>query len=128
MIGGADILIEYPGLLRTSGGLDIAVRCIAGRWKDAIIQDAGSGKHFESYTSVPFGRLTELFVYRDEAAFESWTKAGADISNANAMVHLIADDSALTVVVDDPSDATMESIVNEVRDLLTGSQSWVRAA
>jgi hypothetical protein len=44
------------------------------------------------------------------------------------MVHLIADEAALTVVVDDPTDATIRSIVREVRDLLTGSQAWIRAA
>jgi hypothetical protein len=30
--------------------------------------------------------------------------------------------------VDDPTDATIQSIVREVSDLLTGSQAWVRAA
>jgi hypothetical protein len=128
MIGGADVVLEYPGVLRASGGLDIASRHVAARWPAAVFQDGASGEIFASYSSIPFGHLTELFIYRDAMALESWTKFGADAGNANAMVHLIADEVALTVVVDDPTDATIQSIVREVSDLLTGSQAWVRAA
>jgi hypothetical protein len=93
-----------------------------------VFQDGASGGVFTTYSSIPFGRLTEMFIYRDAMALESWTNLGADAGNANAMVHLIADEAALTVVVDDPTDPTIRSIVREVRDLLTGSQAWVRAA
>lgn len=128
MIGGADVVLEYPGVMRASGGLDIAVRCIAARWPDFVIQDAAGGGRFDSYREIPFASLAEVFVYRDSNALESWRVLGADASNANSMVHLIADDRGLTIVVDDRSDPTMASIVREIRDLLTGSQSLVRAA
>jgi hypothetical protein len=128
MIGGADVVLEYPGVLRASGGLDIAARHFAARWPSAVFQDGASGGVFTTYSSIPFGRLTEMFIYRDAMALESWTNLGADAGNANAMVHLIADEAALTVVVDDPTDPTIRSIVREVRDLLTSSQAWVRAA
>jgi hypothetical protein len=128
MIGGADIVIEYPGVMRASGGLDIAVRRIAARWPDFVIQDATAGNRFDSYSQIPFASLSEVFVYRDSLALESWKELGADPSNANSMVHLIADDCGLTIVVDDRTNPTMLSIIREIRDLLTGSQSWVRAA
>jgi hypothetical protein len=128
MIGGADIVIEYPGAMRASGGLDIAVRRIASRWPTFVLQDAATGSRFDSYREIPFASLSEIFVYRDVNAFESWKDLGADASNANSMVHLIAEDQGITIVVDDRADPTMASIVREIRDLLTGSQSFVRAA
>src|SRR3972149_1489655 len=107
MIGGTDIVIPNPGL-PVAQAMDTVVRCARGRWAGAILQDSG-GRRFRSYREGPFGRVRELFVYKDEQAFLSWERVGAKPENANSMIHLIADDYQLTVVVDDEHDATMRS-------------------
>jgi hypothetical protein len=77
MIGGADVILEYPGVLRASGGLDIAARHFASRWPVAVFQDGASGQIFTTYSSIPFGRLTEMFIYRDARAGRSWGRTPA---------------------------------------------------
>lgn len=117
MIGGEDIVIEtfdQP----TPAVLDLVVRSIRRRWPGAVVQDGTSGTRFPSYISLPFGQVSELFVYRDELSFETWTRTGSDAENENAMIHLIAEDGALTLVVDDSGDPTMASIIEESRNAL----------
>jgi hypothetical protein len=127
MIGGEDIVVETSDRPR-SAVLDAVVCCIRRCWPRAVVVDGITGTRFDSYGAVPFGLLSELLVYRDEPSFDAWQQLGADSGNANTMIHLIADDAALTLVVDDPDDATMASIVDEARDMLAPSNFWAMAA
>lgn len=123
MIGGTDIVISTPGK-PGSAALDLIVRCILRRWPDAVVQNGMDGKRYSFYGAVPFGAVSELLVYRDGRSFDSWLKLGADATNVNAMVHLIADDDRLTLVVDDQNDPTMKSILDEAREALSSTRLW----
>ena len=99
MIGGGDIIIELPGVT-PSVALTAVVRHILDRWPAGVVQDGDSGRRFESFSAIDFTHLREVFVYRDEHAFASWERLGADPTNFNQMVHLLASPGQLTVVVD----------------------------
>jgi hypothetical protein len=122
MIGGEDIIIHTGDLGARS--LDWIVRCILRRWSNAIIQDGENSDLYGAYQDVPFGKVSELFIYRDQLSFDSWSQFGANIDAANAMVHLIAQENVLTLVMDDPSDPVMASIIDEARAVFTPSGSW----
>jgi hypothetical protein len=123
MIGGEDIIIETSDR-RKPAVLDLVVRFIRRRWPHAVVQDGTSGNCFSSYAALPFGHIEELFVYRDERSFETWMRVGADVENANSMIHLLADETTLTLVVDDPGDPTMASVIEESRDALAPRNLW----
>jgi predicted RNA methylase len=118
MIGGTDIVVKIADDLRSGEALDTVVRCVFGKWPTAVVQDASTGVCFFSFAEIAFGHLREIFVYRDKTAFDSWANLGADPANLNTMVHFIVARSELTIVVDDPNEATMESIVDEARCVL----------
>jgi hypothetical protein len=128
MIGGTDIVVKIADDLRSGEALDSVVRCVFGKWPNAVVQDASTGACFFSFGEIAFGRLREIFAYRDKTAFDGWETLGADPANLNTMVHFIVDRSELTIVVDDPSEATMESIVDEARCVLDPFGCTQRAA
>ncbi len=127
MIGGSDITIDIMGASR-SAVLDDVVRCIRRRWPDAVVVDGSSGTRFSSYRAVPFGRVSELLVYRDQDAFDRWMEQGADDETANTMIHAIAQEESVTLVVDDPEDGTMSSVIDATREILAPRNFWARAA
>lgn len=98
MVGGVDVEIAHPKLPPTVV-LAVATRCICRHWPQAIIDTDAD----------------EVFVYRDQEAFDSWERLGADGSNVNTMFHLIADETTLTVVVDDDQEPTVRSVLDEIR-------------
>jgi hypothetical protein len=119
MIGGVDIVVELP-YLDPSAALDAAVRYILEHWPAGILQRGDTGERLDRYAAIHFGDLHELFVYKDASAFESWERLGADPSNANEMVHLLASRGQFTIVVDSMQDATSASIVRGLRNRLLG--------
>lgn len=123
MIGGVDIVIELPGVA-SGTTMPAAVRYVLGRWPAAVMQDGDTARRFDSYWAMDFGHLREVFVYRDEEAFDSWERLGADATNANQMVHLLASVGQLTIVIDSLEDATSSSIVRGLRDLLRFGMPW----
>jgi hypothetical protein len=123
MIGGEDIIIELPGV-PPEVALPAAVRYLLDRWPAAIMQDGDTARRFDRFSEVDFGHLREVFVYRDEQAFDSWERLGADPSNANQMVHLGASDGQFTIVVDESQDLVSASIVRGLRDRLRWGMPW----
>lgn len=123
MIGGEDIVIELPDLA-PSVTLPAAVRYLLDGWTAAVTQDADTGRRFDRFAEIDFGNLREVFVYRDEEAFNSWDRLGADVSNANQMIHLLASVGRLTIVVDDLHDIVSASIVRGLRDRLRFGMPW----
>jgi len=120
MIGGADVILSTG--LSPADALDTAVRMVARGWKRAVFQSGDTGRVFDAYPQIAFAGLTELLAYRDRAAFDSWEQLGADPSNGNTMVHLLAPGSGeLTVVVDDPSAPQMKELLDAIRDALLDS-------
>lgn len=119
MIGRTDVIFENPGFDRWQL-LDAIARCVCRHWRRSILQDGKTGKRYASYTETPFKDIEELLIYRDQAAFESWERLGADPENANAMIHLLVGENDLALVVDDENEATMRSVLEETKQLLSG--------
>ena len=114
MIGGSDTIIENP--TRSSAqALDLASRCLRNAWPNVEFHD-GDGRLLGNYEQIAFGTVSELFAFRDREAAERWSHLGADPSNVNQMVHLLADVSSLTVVVDDQNHAEMKRVLSAVRN------------
>lgn len=108
MIRGVDICI------RTSAGessLFVAARVVGQFWPNAVFENGSTGESYKCYWDTPFDDLEEVFIYRDSAAAELWEIEGAIAEALNSMIHVIADKGLTTVVVDDPDDPTMKSIV-----------------
>ena len=130
MIGGADVKFDVNG--PSDVILDVCTKAILTHWPAAVLQHAETAERFSSYNAVAFSRLKELFVYRDDAAFDAWVRHGADSSNANTLVHLVYDPGRLTVVVDDPKDdATarlLDSLRRAIRDVCFGLSNFGKAA
>jgi hypothetical protein len=122
MIGGEDVIIQLPDA-SPSVAMSAAVRYVLDRWPAAVMQD-DTARRFDSFATMDFGHLREVFVYRDEQAFQSWERLGADATNANQMIHLLAGDGQFTIVVDSLKDAGSESIVRGLCDRLRFGMPW----
>jgi hypothetical protein len=77
-----------------------------------------AGERYSSFPEIPFGDLTELFVYRDSAAADLWDADGAVPIASNTMIHLIADGNSIAVVNDEKV-AAMESVIDAIRSALS---------
>jgi hypothetical protein len=124
VIGGKDTLIDLPGVLPLVT-MPAAVRYVLDRWPAAVMQDGDSARRFDSFAEMDFGHLREVFVYRDERAFDSWERLGADATNANQMIHLLASVGHFTIVVDSLQDITSRSIVRGLCDRLRQGMPWL---
>ena len=127
MIGGEDVVIPLVGTDRAEA-LESVVRSLCRYWDSAIFQDGSNGLRYETFSSIPFGRAHELLVYKNEAAFRDWENLGATPSTEGTMVHVIAQETAVTLVVDDASDSMTATLVDEVRSLLKYGVPWRKAA
>jgi hypothetical protein len=124
MIGGVDIIVELPGV-PPSVTMPAAVRYVLDRWPAAVMQDGDTARRFDSFAAMDFGHLREVFIYRDEQAFNSWERLGADATNANQMVHLLASVGHFTIVVDSLQDISAASIVRGLCDRLRFGMPWL---
>jgi hypothetical protein len=115
MIGGTDIVID-TGLNEIA--LDVAVRCARNAWPEAVFEDADTGNRSDHYEDLSFGRITELFVFRDARTAEDWDEHGAVQSLVNTMIHVLVGPDSLTVVVDDPDTSEMRQILATIRESL----------
>ncbi|HEX3656021.1 MAG TPA: hypothetical protein VHV55_09450 [Pirellulales bacterium] len=98
MIGGIDVR------LRSSAGqesLEAAVRAVRQVWPKAAFENATSGERYSDFSRIPFGGISELFVYRDAGSAAVWDREGAVERAYNTMIHLIHDPGLITAVVDD---------------------------
>jgi hypothetical protein len=117
VIGGASFSlrsnVEPEDVLRQ------AFLLIQRRWPTAVAEDAASGELL--WPSVPFvtfvGRR-EIMVYTDSNARESWGHLGADPSNSNTMIHVLAATDSVTLIVDDPNDKTAHEILEGIKKFL----------
>jgi len=117
MIGGIDI--EIPTQLGPAA-LDRGTRTILRAWPEAVIVDADTGAKLQDLAGVSFTELRELLIYRDPAAEARWELEGAIPELRDTMVHLLADDELITVVVDDPSSPEMQSLLEDLHHELSG--------
>lgn len=123
MIGGIDIDLPTYG---NSLALEIGVRAIRQIWSTAVFEDAETGDRYNRFWQIPFGSIKELFVYPDKESADAWDNEGAIPSLSNKMIHLIADDEAITVVVDE-KDAAMDEVVSSISSGLSDNIHFITA-
>lgn len=115
MIGGIDVPIRTrcgPSL-----STEVAVRAIRQRWPRSDYENGLTGERYCEFRQIPFGEIQELFVYRDRASADRWDAEGAVPSLRNTMIHIVADEDLVTVVVD-LRDAAMEEIIAAISSTL----------
>lgn len=114
MIGGVDISVPTKaGAL----SLEASVRVVRQLWIDAVYENAETGERYPSFEDIPFGRLEEVFIYRNLRAADLWEERGAVPEALNSMVHLFSDNDLLTLVVDEVN-PEMEQLSNAIRSQL----------
>jgi hypothetical protein len=114
MIGGTDIHLPT-----SAGDLapEVAVRAIQQSWPQAVVEDAETGQRYDGLWQIPFGKVKELFVYRDEHSADRWDREGAVPELRNTMIHLIHDDDMISLVID-KKDAAMDVVIGAVSSAL----------
>lgn len=118
MIGGEDSIIKTFDLERSSA-LDVCLQILMRYWQHAVVQSGVSAIVYIRYSAIPFGKETELMVYRNNEAFESWNKFGALPNNRNTMVHVLGySNDSLTVVSDDLHAADMKGLLRDIRQAI----------
>ena len=121
MIGGIDVEIPTK---RGLSSLEIAVRTIRGRLPLAEFENGITGDRYHEFQQIPFGEIEEIFVYTDRDSAERWDDDGATSVNFNTMIHLVADEETLTLVVDERN-ASMDEIIGAVASALGGDTPTV---
>jgi hypothetical protein len=123
MIGGIDI--EIPTKCGDAS-IEVAVRAIRQRWPHAEFENGITGDRYHRFWQIPFGDLSEIFVYRDPNSADQWDKDGAIPELDNTMIHVIGDEELLTIVVDE-CDELIEEIVAAIRSALADDILYVPA-
>jgi hypothetical protein len=114
MIGGIERRVPTRA---GRSALEPAVRAVRQFWPKAVFENAETGDRYDEFWEVPLGRLDEIFVYRDAAAADGWEAEGAVPRLRNTMVHLIADEDAITVVVDE-KDSFFAELIDTISSAL----------
>jgi hypothetical protein len=114
MIGG----VEYQIPARAGeSSVRVAVSVIQHKWPRAVFENGETGERYNDIREIPFEELREIFVYRDLDAADAWDRDGAVPEDANTMVHLIADEGLITMIIDE-KDAFMDEIRNAIASRL----------
>lgn len=122
MIGGVDVRIP------TSAGrqaMEVAVRAVRQAWPRSVFENGRTGDRYDRFQQIPFGRMEELFVYRDADAENRWNEKGAVPELANTMIHLLHDQGLITVVIDN-HDEEVDAILGAIRSGLNDSIHAIR--
>ncbi len=106
--------------------LEAAVRAIRRLWPRAVFENGTTGESYDQFHEIPFGLIDEIFVYMDSHFADIWDSEGAIPETANSMVHLIAEEGLVTVVVDE-RDAMMETILAAIRSGQDDEIHFIRA-
>ncbi len=127
MIGGSDIVIPAVG---DSAALDGCARIIARKWPNVRFEDAVTGDKYRRICDIPFGKVRELFAFPNAETEAAWDADSPD-SPENSMLYLIVRPEDITIVLDDPNSAEMQTILAAIRSLLLsldGHAKYARAA
>jgi hypothetical protein len=124
MIGGNDIVFPAVG---DAASLEACARIVHRHWPNARFEDAVTGEKYPCLGDIAFGRVREILAYPNAEAEAAWDRDSSD-SAENSMLYLIVRPEELTVVVDNPDTAEMQSILNAIQDLLWTDLLYARAA
>jgi hypothetical protein len=114
MIGGHDVVFPAVG---DSATLEACARIVERFWPDVRFEDAITGDKYRRLGDIPFGMVCELLVYPNAEAEAAWD---ADLpgSPENSMLSLIIRPEDITVVLDNPQTAEMQSLLSMIHDWL----------
>jgi len=117
MIGGIDIRLPT-----SAGDLapEVTVRAIQECWTHAVVENAETGQRYDGLWQIPFGKVGELFIYRDEQVADRWDREGAVPDLHNTMIHLIHDDALISLAIDE-KDAAMDAMIAAVSSALANA-------
>lgn len=88
-IGGTDIVFRCPGC---PAAMDACVQVILAYWPKATFEDALTGEKWARYQDIPFGKVTDLFIYGEH------------------LIYLIRRTADITLVLLEPMPEMMESV------------------
>jgi len=125
MIGGHDVSLTGP-VLRDD--MEVLLRAARAAWPSAVLE-SGDGE-----TQMPIGEAirhqtampSEVFLYKNRGAYESWTASGLTEENAEEMVAITAETDCLSFVLNDPA-ASTGSIVTEMIEAVRENRRTRRA-
>lgn len=124
MMGGIDISLPTRA---GDESIEVAVRALRQRWPHAVFENSDTGERYDRFWQVPFGQIDELFVYRNEEQANQWDEHGAIPELKNTMIHLMADNGLITVVIDE-RDANTERIIDAIESGLSDAILYLEAA
>ena len=111
MVAVADIVIAASG---DPVALDACARLVQRHWHQARFENAITGEKYPNYDDIPFGRVREIFAYPSPQAEAAWNADSPD-GPLNSMLHLILSPQGVTAVLDDPTAANMQPILESIR-------------
>ncbi len=112
MIGGEDIVIPTFGW---SAALECSVRLVRVLWPDAVFVNALTSESWDRFESIPFGRCSEILVYRNKQVRAITSESGVTPEVESDVLYLLQVDSELTIVVGDSENAISKSILKAIR-------------
>lgn len=119
MIGGVDVVIPAVG---DAAALEACARIVRRYWPHARFEDVETGEKYASSSEIPLGRVRQLFAYSDAQAEAAWD-AGQEDSPLNSALYLIRSPDSITIVLDDPNTAAMQTMLEEFRTILRQASS-----
>ncbi len=124
MIGGHDISFHTETSAQATEG---TIRILRASWRNSVVENAETGEFlgpvFFGFEELP----SEVLIYKNAAAHDSWAAHGATPENANLMVHIIRGENSMTLVVDDPNAAEMRALIAAIYDHVHQDIFWMRA-
>lgn len=141
-IGGKDLIILRE---KQRGDVNLAMRAIAKHWPNAFVEyleyitreitkiaiyaplvktplEWRQAEHMDYVFNPVPEHATEVFIYYDKAAQESWEANGLTEDNADKMIFLTFESDCIACVVkEDPSNTSQ--IIEDIRAELTRNKS-----
>lgn len=103
MIGGIDYVVSYDS---------ISLKLIERMWPFAVVEDVNGDRiAIENCAFIP--RMTELFIYKNMKIAMKWEELGAEPELVDTMIHIIARNEEVTIVVDTPD---LFELIKETHD------------
>lgn len=105
IIGGTSVVIG------TGGDRFVleAIRLIRTAWPKCVVLNSEGG------CFDPQKPLSELLVYKDEAASIAWKQLGACAETGGTLIGIIPEQTSMTLVIDEPYGAEIDAIVTRVK-------------
>lgn len=124
MIGRHDITFPSETASEVMEG---AMRLLRASWSEAIVENAETGEPLGLNAAFVAEVPSELLVYKNANARDSWKANGSIPENDNLMVHVLRGDRSITIVVDDPDTHEMSLIIHSIRNHVYQDIFWIRA-